>query len=422
MADARDVRGAAAAGDGAGSGAGAGAGRGGAGSAAVPGSVSGRRAPRGRAVARAVVVLCALGLLGPVAPAVYASAGRVADGPDGRAAGREAAERTAEGPDADGPDAGEAGPGADRLDRVHRRIEALYRAAERATDAYNAAQERVEDEQKKIVDLARRIDSAQRRRDALQRQAGVLASAQYRAGGVPDEVRLMLNADPEGYLDNAVLARKAQRAATGVAGELNRLAAGLRDDAHSATVRWERLDAERAKKEKARRDIKKKLDEAKEIESRLAAAEKNRLKELEESRARAEQQKWLDTGILEEIHNRASGAGKKAVSFATAQIGKDYVWGAEGPDTFDCSGLTLRAWQAGGRTIPRTSQEQWRRLPRVAVTDMRPGDLIIYFSDASHVGMYLGDGAIVHAPRPGRQVTIAGAGSMPILGVVRPDK
>ncbi|MFF9478199.1 NlpC/P60 family protein [Streptomyces sp. NPDC014733] len=380
------------------------------------GSASGRGAPRGRAVARAVVVVCALGLFGPQVPAAYASAGRAADGPDGRTAGR-AADGAGNGPEADA-----AGPGGDRLARIHQRIEDLYRAAERATDAYNAAQEQVTDEQRKIVDLARRIEDAQRRRAALKRQAGVLASAQYRAGGIPDEARLLLHADPEGYLDNVVLARKSQRAATNVAGELSRLAAGLRDDAHSATVRWEHLDAERVKKEKARRDIKEKIDAAKKIESRLAAAEKDRLKELEESRARAEQQKWLDTGILKEIGNKASAAGKKAVSFATAQIGKDYVWGAVGPDTFDCSGLTLRAWQAGGRTIPRTSQEQWRQLPRVAVTDLRPGDLIIYFSDASHVGMYLGDGAIVHAPRPGRQVTIAGAGSMPILGVVRPDK
>ncbi|MGO4429614.1 C40 family peptidase, partial [Streptomyces sp. MCAF7] len=104
-----------------------------------------------------------------------------------------------------------------------------------------------------------------------------------------------------------------------------------------------------------------------------------------------------------------------------AQLGKDYVWGAEGPDTYDCSGLTQQAWAAGGRSIPRTSQEQWRQLQKVSVERMRPGDLIIYFKDASHVGMYVGDGAIIHAPRPGRQVTVAGAGSMPILGVVRPD-
>jgi cell wall-associated NlpC family hydrolase len=109
------------------------------------------------------------------------------------------------------------------------------------------------------------------------------------------------------------------------------------------------------------------------------------------------------------------------VKYATDQMGKPYEWGAEGPGSYDCSGLTSQAWASAGHGIPRTSQEQWKQLAHVGIKDMRPGDLIIYFDDASHVGMYVGDGAIVHAPRPGRTVTITGAGSMPILGVVRPD-
>src|SRR5439155_18459649 len=103
---------------------------------------------------------------------------------------------------------------------------------------------------------------------------------------------------------------------------------------------------DRKKKESARRDIKKQIDAAKKIESRLAAKEMARLLKLEDEQAFLAQQKWLDSGVLKEIHNKASRYGKKAIAFATAQIGKDYVWGAEGPDTFDCSGLTLRAWQA----------------------------------------------------------------------------
>ena len=75
------------------------------------------------------------------------------------------------------------------------------------------------------------------------------------------------------------------------------------------------------------------------------------------------------------------------MAFATAQIGKPYVWGAEGPGSYDCSGPDLTGLGGGrARPIPRTSQEQWRQLPHVAVKDMRPGDLIIYFDDASHVG------------------------------------
>lgn len=359
----------------------------------------------GRLMACTAVVLCAMGLLGSTATAAYA------DDPKNPAADARRAGDSAAAADAD----------ARRLDGVRKKIDALYRKAEQATDAYNAAEEQVELQQKEIVRLARSIDSTQRKLAALKRQAGSLASAQYRGGGLPSEAKLMLDADPEGFLDNATLARKGEFAAKRVIRQLARLKGDLESYSDSATDRWEQLEANRKKKESAQRDIKKKIDEAKKLESRLAAKEKDRLKKLEDEQAFKRQQKWLDSGVLNDISNKASAAGKEAISFATAQLGKDYVWGAEGPDTFDCSGLTLRAWQAGGRTIPRTSQEQWRQLPRVGLRDMRPGDLIIYFSDASHVGMYLGDGAMVHAPRPGRQVTITGAGSMPILGVVRPD-
>ncbi|MEU5472137.1 C40 family peptidase [Streptomyces lydicus] len=355
------------------------------------------------------VVLSVTGLLGTAAGTAHA------DDPEPPSDARNGADRpgggSAPGDDSD----------ARHLDDVRKKIDALYRKAEQATEAYNAAKEQVELQQKEIVRLARNIDATQRRLAALKRQAGALASAQYRGGGLPAEAKLMLNADPEGFLDNATLARKGQLAAKRVISQLANLKGDLESYSDSATDRWERLEANRKKKESAQRDIKKKIDAAKELESRLATKEKARLQHLEDERAFQQQQKWLDSGILKDISNKASAAGRKAISYATAQLGKDYVWGAEGPDTFDCSGLTLRAWEHAGRTIPRTSQEQWRQLPHVALKDMRPGDLIIYFSDASHVGMYLGDGALVHAPRPGRQVTITGAGSMPILGVVRPD-
>ncbi|MFH9425285.1 NlpC/P60 family protein [Streptomyces sp. NPDC017529] len=309
-----------------------------------------------------------------------------------------------------------------RLEEVREEIDGLYRKAEQATEAYNAAKEQVELQQKEIVKLAQAVDRTQRRMDELKRQAGALASAQYRGGGIPPEARLMLNNDPERFLDNATLVRKGQQSAKSVIGELARTKSVWEGYSQDATDRWERLEENRKKKETAQLDIRKKIEAAQLLESKLESEEKERLKQLEDARALQEQQKWLDSGILKDLAAHASADGKKAIAYATSQIGKDYVWGAEGPDTFDCSGLTMRAWQAGGHPVPRTSQEQWRQLPRVDVKDMRPGDLIIYYTDASHVGMYIGDGAIVHAPRPGRQITITGAGSMPILGVVRPDK
>ena len=148
----------------------------------------------------------------------------------------------------------------------------------------------------------------------------------------------------------------------------------------------------------------------------------DRLLAMEQEAGAEAQSAWLSSGILKDIKAEASAQGDKALAYAILQIGKPYEWGAEGPNSYDCSGLTSQAWAAAKRPIPRTSQEQWRQLAHIDIKELRPGDLIIYHRDASHVGMYIGHGSIVHAPRPGRNVTIADAGSMYILGVVRPDK
>ncbi|MGW2187375.1 NlpC/P60 family protein [Streptomyces sp. NPDC001719] len=315
------------------------------------------------------------------------------------------------------------------LEEVHKEVEGLYRQAEAATDAYNAAGEEQRLQEKSIAELARSAAAAQERMNRLKDQAGALARARYRDGGMPPQARLFLSSSPRTFLDGLALAHKGEAATRGVIAQQAATRKTLDGYAKAAGERWKTLDGERKKKESAKKEIEAKLAAAKELESRLETKEKERLRKLEEDRAREDQRKWLASqpakGVtakeaLQDSGAAASDEAKRAVAFATAQIGKDYVWGAEGPDTYDCSGLTLKAWTAAGRAIPRTSQEQWRQLPRVDVKDMRPGDLIIYFADASHVGMYVGDGTMVHAPRPGRQVTLAGAGTMPILGVVRP--
>lgn len=116
----------------------------------------------------------------------------------------------------------------------------------------------------------------------------------------------------------------------------------------------------------------------------------------------------------------SASAGQRALRWALNQIGKPYVWGAEGPNSFDCSGLTSQAWAHAGRTIPRTSQEQWRRLPRISLSQLRPGDLVIYNKGASHVAIYAGGGQVVQAPRPGTTVRLSPLASNPVQGVVRP--
>lgn len=129
---------------------------------------------------------------------------------------------------------------------------------------------------------------------------------------------------------------------------------------------------------------------------------------------------------------RPSSAAGKAVAYARAQIGSPYLWGGNGPDRFDCSGLTSAAWRAAGVTIPRTADAQWKGLPRVPLSQLRPGDLVAFgysSSYADHIGIYAGNGQLIDTSshRAGGGVGMqslksrAGGGSWHALGAVRPQ-
>ncbi|MET9356844.1 NlpC/P60 family protein [Streptomyces sp. NPDC006617] len=307
------------------------------------------------------------------------------------------------------------------LEAVRKKLDKLYRAAASATEEYNAAEEKAEKQNAEIVELAKKIVKGQEKLDGLKDRAGAAARSQYRTGGLPDGAKLILSDDPEDFLDGTGRVIQGQRATKGLLGELTRAQRDLKAYAADASARFKELEANRKVKATAQKKIEKQIAAAEKLESELEKEEKERLARLEREAQAKAQTAWLDSGILKDLDAGATERGRKAVEYATAQIGKPYQWGAEGPKSYDCSGLTSKAWVSAGQTIPRTSQQQWKQLRHVDVEDMRPGDLIIYFDDASHVGMYVGDGSMVHAPRPGRSITVAGAGSMPILGVVRPD-
>jgi cell wall-associated NlpC family hydrolase len=114
------------------------------------------------------------------------------------------------------------------------------------------------------------------------------------------------------------------------------------------------------------------------------------------------------------------GKGEVALEFALAQIGKPYEYGRSGPDGYDCSGLAQRAWQVAGVRIPRTTQQQAGFGSPVPLSEIRPGDLVVFYADASHVGVYAGDGNVVVAPHQGRSVTIQPIKWMPVYDVRRP--
>ncbi|RKF27473.1 glycoside hydrolase [Micromonospora globbae] len=114
------------------------------------------------------------------------------------------------------------------------------------------------------------------------------------------------------------------------------------------------------------------------------------------------------------------GAAGVAVKFACAQIGKPYVWGADGPDSYDCSGLVLAAWAKAGVSLPHNAAQQRRVTKTVSRGDLRPGDLVFYYSDLHHVGMYVGGGWVVHASQAGVPVKMKKVDDGPIHSFGRP--
>jgi len=108
-----------------------------------------------------------------------------------------------------------------------------------------------------------------------------------------------------------------------------------------------------------------------------------------------------------------------ALSYALAQVGKAYVFGAAGPDAFDCSGLTMAAWSQAGVSLPHSSSAQYNSGQHISESELQPGDLVFYYSPISHVGMYIGGGKIVNALNPGAGVQVSGLHDMPFSGAVR---
>jgi cell wall-associated NlpC family hydrolase len=126
------------------------------------------------------------------------------------------------------------------------------------------------------------------------------------------------------------------------------------------------------------------------------------------------------SAVLAELEEkRIAEMGGPAVAYAKAQVGKSYVYGAAGPDAFDCSGLTMAAWSEAGVSLPHSSSAQYSAGQQISESELQPGDLVFYYSPISHVGMYIGDGQIVNALNPGSGVQISGLHDMPYSGAVR---
>ncbi|MFJ8665121.1 NlpC/P60 family protein [Streptomyces sp. NPDC093600] len=311
--------------------------------------------------------------------------------------------------------------GGDSVAALLTRLRTLYRQAEQATETYNATEEALKLQTADTKKLTARLTAARKALAQGRDAAGRLARQQYQGRSeVPPFLQLLLARDPGRALDQGhLMVRAARDRAAAVSGleSAEKTADALASASRKALDRQRTL-AERQKKQ--RDDVQARLKEVERLLASLSTAQLDRLTELERTQTAGAQRDLLGSGALDGPRT-PSRAGGEALRYAVRQIGKPYVWGAEGPESYDCSGLTSQAWQSAGRAIPRTSQEQWRTLPKVPMSELRPGDLVVYFPEATHVAIYLGKGLVVHAPRPGGRVKVSPIAANPLLGAVRPD-
>ncbi|NEA90340.1 C40 family peptidase [Streptomyces sp. SID14436] len=303
-------------------------------------------------------------------------------------------------------------------------LQELYREAGKATETYNATEERLRKQRVETARLDRALARARLTLHDSRGAAGRLARQQYQSSSdLSPYLRLLLARDPQRALEQRHVIGRMARERTETVG---RLTAGEKRAAALARRARKALDDQQvlAARHRTQRDeVRRRLGEVEELLASLSAGRLAALAELERTRTAERQEEFLASGALGAPGpaRTPTGAGQRAVRYAVEQIGKPYEWGAEGPAAYDCSGLTSEAWAAAGTPVPRTSQEQWAELERVPLDRLRPGDLVVYFPEATHVALYLGDGMVVQAPRPGARVKVSPIAANPVLGAVRPD-
>ncbi|MGX9885727.1 NlpC/P60 family protein [Streptomyces sp. NPDC002276] len=300
-------------------------------------------------------------------------------------------------------------------DEVKAKVDALYEQAEQATEKLDGAQEKQEKLQKEISTIQDNVARGQEELNKLRDGLGTMASAQYRTGGIDPSIQLFLSSDPSDYLDKAStmdqLSAQQVEALTKIQSKQRELA----QERAEASTKLKDLSATRTELKKKKDEVKAKLASAQKILNTLTAAEKASLAQ-DQANAASRSTSRVNLG------NTGSASSRAAAAFAAAQsvLGSPYVYGASGPSSFDCSGLTSWAYAQAGVSIPRTSEAQANAGTRItSESDLKVGDLVIFYGDYHHVGLYAGNGQVLHAPHTGAVVRYESIGNMPFQFGVR---
>ena len=301
------------------------------------------------------------------------------------------------------------------ISEVKDRLDTLNHQAEIASENLNTVRVQMHEARQRLEALQADVDRKRARVDSLRSQVVGSALADYQNGGGLSTTTSFLVADDPGAFMNGVASKAmVEHQQTGLLTKLTQQQRQLGAQEKQAQSAVSAINKDRAAIAQHKQELADRTKQAQDLLDSLEAAARARLLRLQ---AAAEPTYTAPSRSVPRAPTSsvpASGRAQVAVQTALDQIGDPYVYGAAGPDAFDCSGLTMYAWSAAGVALSHSSSVQSTQGTPVSISSLVPGDLVFYYSPVSHVGMYIGGGNIVHAPHTGTTVQIASLYSMPI--------
>jgi cell wall-associated NlpC family hydrolase len=324
-----------------------------------------------------------------------------------------------------------AAPSQAELEAAQERLMDLEREFELVVEDYNLVHEELDRLRARIAVKELEVSNIEKRMATKQDAAIDLATELYKGGGASG-IEIVLSSESLADIDkDLAYLESSEEQQTEVfedldvaRKELNRKIASLDEDRSKAVTEEARLTD-------LRTDIEAKVadqrDEIEELNALIAAAERRARRRAEEAAreaalaaAAAAEAAAPDPGLVPNPAPAPDGSAQTAVDAALSQVGKPYVWAAAGPDSYDCSGLTMWAWAQAGVSLPHNSGAQYAATPRVSQSDWAPGDLLFFGSPIHHVAMYIGGGQMVEAPYSGSHVRVVSAYRSDYVGAGRP--
>ena len=289
---------------------------------------------------------------------------------------------------------------------IEKEIAAIWENAEPLIEKYNEIHEQYKKNQAKQAALQKQIEPLQRQVELGQVRVGVLAAQAYKGGQADAFNAILNNGSPDKLADQLMmldqLARDQKRQLSGVV-EMKAQYDEQKRPIDEVVAQLALQDADLTAKKKV-------------IEDQLKKLQALRLKAYGSTGGTGSYRPWPCPSEY------LPTAGYKAAQFACSQAGKPYVWAAAGPNSYDCSGLTLASWSKVGVYLPHNAAAQRRSMPYVSRANLQIGDLVFFYSNLHHVGIYVGNGKVMHSPTFGDHVRMAEMDNMgPIHSFGRPN-